>query len=85
MRILLISTAAMAVVTAAVPAFAQTAPMDSSQARQQQQQPAGQSNRDEAGERQICMDVQLSTSRIARRVCRTQREWARSGELERDD
>ena len=57
--------------------------MNSSQARQQQQQPRrDSSNRDEAGERQICMNVQLSSgSRIARRVCRTEREWARSGEL----
>lgn len=85
MRILLISTAAIGLATAAPAlALAQAAPMASSQPRQQQ--PAtGQSNRDEAGERQICMSVQLSNSRIARRVCRTEREWARSGELERDD
>lgn len=85
MRNLLISTAAAALVTTAVPAFAQSAPMASSQARQQQQQPAGQRNRDEAGERQICMSVQLSNSRIARRVCRTEREWAQSGELDSGD
>ena len=83
MRILLISTAAIGLATTA-PALAQTAPMASGQPRQQQ--PAGaQNDRDEAGERQICMNVQLSNSRIARRVCRTEREWARSGELERDD
>ena len=83
MRILFISTAALA--AAAVPASAQSAPMDSSQARQQQQQPAGQRGRDEADERRICMNVQLSNSRIARRVCRTEREWAQSGELGSDD
>ena len=84
MRILLISTAA-ALVATAVPASAQPALMASGQARQQQQQPAGQRDRDEADERQICMNVQLSNSRIARRVCRTEREWARSGELGGND
>jgi hypothetical protein len=82
MRILLISTAVIGLATT-VPVLAQAAPM-ASQPRQQQPA-AGQNSRDEAGERQVCMNVQLSNSRIARRVCRTEREWARSGELERDD
>jgi len=81
MRNLLISTAAVALAAIALPASAQAAP--SSQARQQQT--ADGRDRDEAAERQICMNVQLSNSRIARRVCRTEREWARSGELGSDD
>ena len=35
--------------------------------------------------RRICMDVQLSNSRITRRVCRTAREWQAQGGLDHED
>jgi hypothetical protein len=35
-------------------------------------------------ERTICMRVELSNSRIVRRVCRTESEWRARGELDDD-
>jgi len=84
MRNLLISTAAAALVTTALPAFAQSAPMASGQARQQQPA-AGQRDTGDAGARQVCLNIQQSNSRISRRVCRTEREWVESGDLDSRD
>ena len=72
-------------VASAVPASAEpranlTAP-DNSIAEAQQGGGSSTATRANA-ERRICLDVELTGSRMVRRVCRTQAEWEARGGLE---
>jgi hypothetical protein len=83
MRSLLIVIAAGFVVTA-LPASAQVhanaAPRDNATA--EQAQPSGGAATAPEDSRRICVNVELSGSRMVRRVCRTAAEWEARGGLE---
>ena len=84
MRIIMISGAALMLSTAALPAAAAptnnvTASDQVTQSDQATQQPRARDNG-----RRICVNEDMSNSRLSRRVCRTQAEWdemRRTGEL----
>ena len=79
MRNIYAGFAAALLAAAAIPATAQA------QSGTQSSQPRARTgdNANE-GERMVCMRVQLSGSRVTRRVCRTQSEWESRGELHND-
>jgi hypothetical protein len=86
MRVILIVIAAGFVVTA-LPASAQvyanTAAAQNDNAAPAQAQPSGGATNASAEDtRRICVNVELSGSRMVRRVCRTQAEWDARGGLE---
>ena len=79
MRNMLIATAAGALLAAALPASAAPLAVQvDSQANSRDAQAAQQqrSRTATAGERRICVNEQLSGSRMRRPICRTAREWA---------
>jgi hypothetical protein len=80
MRNVLIATLAAALAASAVPAAAaqNSAPRARTDTATEQQANA------EDPERRICVAVELTGSRMVRRVCRTQREWDARGGLESD-
>lgn len=80
MRIMLISAAAILVSSTAIPAAA--APSRDIAATQGSSQPSDQADsssqprqRARSSDRQICVNAEMSTGRIRRRVCHTQAEW----------
>jgi hypothetical protein len=74
MRKMLISSAAASLCAAAVPAVAAPANQDSTQAGTQSER-SGQQARARDPNRRVCVNAQLSDSRMRRRICRTQAEW----------
>lgn len=78
MRNLAIAIAAGALIASAVPAFAEDAPAPRARSDSAAEQRAGDDNPD----RRICVSVELTGSRMVRRVCRTAREWDERGGLE---
>jgi hypothetical protein len=76
MRSLLIAAAALA--ATAVPAAAQNVPGLQTRDNGGADQRAADDNPD----RRICVSVELTGSRMVRRVCRTAREWEARGGLE---
>lgn len=78
MRNLLIVTAAGALAAIAVPASAQ----NSAALHADDNSSSGQRAARENPDRRICVRVELSGSRLVRRVCRTAREWEARGGLE---
>lgn len=77
MRKMLISIAAPLLLVAALPAAAQ----DQNQPRARDNNEAGQQTNANP-ERKICVNVELTGSRMNRRICRTAREWEERGGLE---
>lgn len=65
-----------AVAAAALLAAAAAAPLQALTLDQQSAQQQGQSA---SSERRICAMVELTGSRLVRRICRTQAEWDRAG------
>jgi hypothetical protein len=80
MRNLLIAGAAGALLTAALPAAA--AATDQTSAPRARTDAASQQVNEDDPERRICVAIELTGSRMIRRVCRTQREWDARGGLE---
>jgi hypothetical protein len=76
MRNLLIAAAAL--IATALPAAAQNLPALQSR----DSSATGQRAADENADRRICVSVELTGSRMVRRVCRTAREWEERGGLE---
>ena len=86
MRTILISGAALMLSTAALPAAAAAAPTNNVTASDQvtQSDQATQQPRARDNSRRVCVNEEMSNSRLSRRVCRTQAEWdemRRTGEL----
>jgi hypothetical protein len=79
MRKMLISIAAPALLVAAVPASAQ----DAAQAPARDNSASEQQPQNASPDRRICVDVELTGSRMNHRICRTAREWEERGGLER--
>ena len=79
MRMLLIASAAGALLATAFPAAAE----QSSAPRARTDGASQQANEDNP-ERRICVAVELAGTRMVRRICRTQREWDARGGLESD-
>jgi hypothetical protein len=77
MRNLAIATAAAALIATALPASAQTGA-----ATQARDDATEQRAVEENPDRRICVSVELTGSRMVRRVCRTAREWEARGGLE---
>lgn len=82
MRTILISGVAILLSTAALPVAAApsrdiTASSDTSQPSAQPEQSSQPRQRARADDRQICVNAEMSTGRIRRRVCHTQAEWDR--------
>jgi hypothetical protein len=75
MRRILISTLALALLPASVPAQAETASPGAAAASAQSspRQPAPRAEPDP--DREVCVTERLSGSRMPRRVCRTARQW----------
>ena len=69
---------AVALTAAALPASAQNAPG----LETRNTAASGQRATDENPDRRICVSVELTGSRMVRRVCRTAREWEERGGLE---
>jgi hypothetical protein len=78
MRNLMIATAAAALTATAVPASVQNVPGLQTRNIAATDQRAADENPD----RRICVSVELTGSRMVRRVCRTAREWEERGGLE---
>jgi hypothetical protein len=83
MRNVLIATLAAALAASAVPAAAAAAAQGSAP-RARTDTATEQPVNSEDPERRICVAVELTGSRMVRRVCRTQREWDARGGLESD-
>ena len=84
MRKMLISGAAALLCAAALPAAA--APASNQDANQNGAQPS-RSDQARGPNRRVCIRQEMSNSRIARPVCRTQQEWDRmraNGEFDDD-
>lgn len=82
MRNIVISIAAVAALSAiSAPAAAQQQQRTASPS-QAQSESGTENRRDTGSDRVICMRVELSNSRIARRICRTEQEWRARGELD---
>lgn len=80
MRNVLIATLAAALAASAVPAAAE----QGSAPRARTGNATEQQTNAEDPERRICVAIELTGSRMIRRVCRTQREWEARGGFEGD-
>ena len=78
MRNMLIATAAAALCAAALPAAAQ----DANGQTAQPSQPRARAGSDD--QRQICVIMQASETRIPRRVCRTAKQWRESNDTDNE-
>jgi hypothetical protein len=76
---MLISIAAPLLLLAALPASAQ----ETTQPRTRDNSASDQQQQNANPDRRICVDVELTGSRMNHRICRTAREWEERGGLER--
>lgn len=74
---------AAAMLAFAVPASAANSNSNSNASNANRQ--AAEATQRQADERQICVRIELSNSRISRRVCKTAEEWEAAGGLPTQD
>ena len=79
-----VTAAALIGASLSTPVLAQPQYAVSGNAASQQQAAPARSNAN-SSERQICVRMELTGTRVARRICRTAAEWERSGGVPESD